>query len=38
MATIYYDKDADLGRLAEPQDCRYRLRQPGPRPRAKPAR
>ena len=35
---IFYDKDADLGRLAGKTVAVDRLRQPGPRPRPEPAR
>ncbi len=34
MATLYYDKDADLSLLQWQDHCDYRLWQPGTRPRA----
>ena len=37
MATIYYDKDADLELTRRQEGRDHRLRQPGPRPRAEPA-
>ena len=38
MARIYYDDDADLGRLRGQEGRHPRLRQPGARPRPEPAR
>ena len=38
MATIYYDNDADLALLRGQDGRDHRLRQPGPRARAEPAR